>query len=420
MKISRNTRGFVTCILLFLLISGSSITSNPIYGQISTNQIIWPEIYLQSYAGGLDHPVHITNAKDGSYRLFVVEQMGRIRIIQNNQLFTTPFLDISSRVRSPDTGGGSEEGLLSVAFPNNYGQKNHFYVYYTNLDGDNVVSRFSITGDPNIADPDSEYPVLYLFHPGHTNHNGGQLVFGPDDYLYIGTGDGGGSGDPDENAQDPGSLLGKILRIDIQDPTEPYTIPATNPYTQTTGTRGEIWALGLRNPWRFSFDRENSDLFIGDVGQNRIEEIDFQPAFSIGGENYGWDILEGSSCYEPPNDCIPPERNVFPIAEYEHGQNNSLGCSVTGGYIYRGDFYPRMYGVYFYADFCTGKIWGLQPDQETWINALLFDDDQPYAFSTFGEDEHGNLYIADRTSGDIYRLSDTIVRYNNYIPMISR
>lgn len=413
-------RGFTIVILCLGVIVGLICASHPILAKEAPDQIIWPDIYLLNYVDGLDHPVHITNANDGSTRLFVVEQIGRIRIIENHQLLSAPFLDLSSKVRSPwsENGGGSEEGMLSVAFPENYAEDGHFFVYYTNLQGNNVVARFTITGDPNIADANSEYPIMTLNHPGHENHNGGQLAFGPDGYLYIGTGDGGGSGDPDENAQDPGSLLGKILRIDIQGPIEPYTIPSTNPYTQTAGYRGEIWALGLRNPWRFSFDRDTGDLFIGDVGQTRIEEIDYQPALSQGGENYGWDILEGSMCFEPLNDCVPPENNVLPIAEYEHGENNSLGCSVTGGYLYRGSLYPRMIGVYFYADFCKGKIWGLKQEQGNWQGTMLWNSDQNTNFSTYGEDEQGNLYLADHSAGVVYQLTDLSLSFNYHLPII--
>lgn len=384
------------------------------------SQSIWPEINLHPYVAGFNHPVYVTHSNDGSFRLFVVEQIGIIRIIQNNQQFPTPFLDIRERVRSPwhNDGGGNEEGLLSVAFPPEFNTTGHFYVYYTNLSGDNVVVRFSTSGDPNIADPNSEYQILYLNHPNHQNHNGGQLAFGSDGYLYIGTGDGGGSGDPEENAQNPNSLLGKLLRIDIRGPLDPYTIPDSNPFTQTAGYRGEIWALGLRNPWRFSFDREIKDLYIGDVGQNRIEEIDHHPFSSSGGENYGWDILEGSLCFEPPNGCIPPVNNVNPIAEYEHGV--TMGCSVTGGYVYRGKLYPRMTGIYFYADYCAAKIWGLQREHGQWINVLLYNSSQPHNFSTFGEDELGNLYIADWAEGIIYRLVDTQARYRYHMPIVYR
>lgn len=415
----RRSLALILVIITFFI----SISASPhkAIEQKSSEQIIWPEIKLDLYITGLDHPVHITNAHDGTYRLFVVEQVGQIRIIQNNQLLPTPFLNIRERVRSPwENGGGNEEGMLSVAFPGNFNQSGYFYVYYTNLNGDNVVARFSTTDNPNIADPDSEFQILYLNHPNHLNHNGGQLVFGPDGYLYIGTGDGGGSGDPDENAQNPNSLLGKILRIDVEGSIEPYSIPATNPYTQTSGYRGEIWALGLRNPWRFSFDRQTNDLYIGDVGQNRIEEIDFQPAGSSGGENYGWDILEGSLCYEPPNDCVPPENNVFPVAEYEHGANDSNGCSVSGGYVYRGGLYPHMTGIYYFADYCTAKIWGVQSDLNFWTDILLWDSDQPYAFSTFGEDELGNLLIADRAGGIIYHITGTFVRHKFHLPIVFR
>ena len=279
--------------------------------------VAWPQISVMPYLSGFSSPVHITNARDGSQRLFVVEQGGIIRVIENGAVLSTPFLDIHERVLFPGSG---ERGLLSVAFPPGYASKGYFYVYYTRLDGNNQTSRFPLKpGKPDEADPTTEQPIILFNHPNHNNHNGGQLAFGPDGYLYIGTGDGGGAGDPDGNAQNPASLLGKLLRIDVESGIDPYAIPASNPYTQTTGYRGEIWALGLRNPWRFSFDRQTGDLYIGDVGQNIEEEVDFQPASSSGGENYGWNILEGNRCYSPSTECIPPARYVPPVAVYDHG-----------------------------------------------------------------------------------------------------
>jgi glucose/arabinose dehydrogenase len=344
---------------------------------------------------GLQSPIHITQAGDGSGRLFVVEQTGRIRIIQGGALLGTPFLDISDRVSCC-----GERGLLSVAFPPDYASKGYFYVNYTQQSGDTVVARYSVSADPDIADRESEEVVLTVDQP-YANHNGGQLAFGPaDGYLYIGMGDGGSGGDPQNRAQDPGELLGKLLRIDVESGTRPYAVPVTNPYTQTVGYRGEIWALGLRNPWRFSFDRQTADLYIGDVGQGAWEEIDFQPASSRGGENYGWRIMEGNHCYN--SGTCNQTGLVLPVAEYNH----SLGCSVTGGMVYRGQDYARMQGIYFYGDYCSGRLWGLRREGNTWQSALLLDT--AYSITTFGEDESGNLYLADYGTGDIYLLGDVI------------
>ncbi|HEX9076100.1 MAG TPA: PQQ-dependent sugar dehydrogenase, partial [Anaerolineae bacterium] len=292
--------------------------------------IIWPTISLHSLPSAFAQPVYVTHAGDNSGRLFIVERAGTIRIWKNGALLPAPFLDITSRVQS----GYIEQGLLSVAFPPGYATKGYFYVDYTNKTGigNTIIARYSITANPDVADPNSEQVILNITQP-EVNHNGGQLQFGPDGYLYIGMGDGGGGGDQHGtigNAQDPSTLLGKLLRINVEPsqhsgPVLPgatfmtflpfiskagsfftYSIPATNPYTTTAGYRGEIWALGLRNPWRFSFDRQTGDLYIADVGQDSYEEVDFQPASSAGGENYGWRILEGNHCYNPPTGCIPP------------------------------------------------------------------------------------------------------------------
>ncbi len=299
-----------------------------------------------------------------------------------------------------------------MAFPPGYAGKGYFYVYYTNTSGNIVVSRYFLTPNkPDMVDSSSEQIVLTINHPTYSNHNGGQLSFGPDGFLYMGTGDGGGGGDPNGNAQNHASLLGKILRIDVEsgNPTRQnqttYTVPSTNPYTQTQGYRGEIWALGVRNPWRFSFDRDTHDLYIGDVGQDTEEEIDFQSASSAGGENYGWNILEGLLCFNPPSGCVLPSRYSPPVAEYDHGPNDSIGCAVTGGFVYRGQNYPSMQGVYFYGDYCSGRIWGLEFDGANWENTVLLDT--PYNVSTFGEDEVGNLYVTDYANGIIYLITAT-------------
>lgn len=379
------------------VLPGGSWPSFSDSAQASALAIPWPQIDLFPYASGFSRPVHLTHAGDSTGRLFVVEQAGTIQILHQGKINTTPFLDIQSRVLFPGSG---EQGLLSVAFPADYTEKGYFYVYYTNQNGDNQVSRFSISADPDLADPASEELVLYLNHPTHTNHNGGQLAFGPDGYLYIGTGDGGSGGDPDENGQDPDSLLGKILRIDVESGVSPYGIPATNPFTGTAGYRGEIWALGLRNPWRFSFDRLTGDLYIGDVGQGIVEEIDFQQAISPGGENYGWDILEGDLCYEPSIGCVPPANYSAPVATYNHDNGN---CSVNGGFVARSAQFDDLNGIYFYADFCSGRIWGLQFDGQQWQNSPLDETGLGYTLVSFGEDQAGNLFLTG-LNGDVYLL----------------
>jgi len=356
------------------------------------------QITLAPYASGLSSPIALTHAGDGSGRLFVVEQGGFIRIINNGVLQIAPFLDITDRVLS-----GGERGLLGIAFPPGYSTKGYFYVNYTRTpDGATTVSRFRVTSNPDIAAPNSEEVILTVEQP-FANHNGGQIAFSPKDgYLYIGMGDGGGAGDPQNYAQNldilEGNmrLLGKLLRIDVESGVNPYAIPSDNPLLN--GIRSEIWALGLRNPWRFSFDRLTHDLYIGDVGQSSREEINFQPASSVGGENYGWNILEGSLCFNPPTGCVPPIGYSPPVAEYDHTE----GCSVTGGFVFRGTHSPFLQGVYFYGDFCTGRIWGLKRNGAVWQNNLLLDS--PLTISSFGEDEAGELYLTNHATGDIYRI----------------
>ena len=368
----------------------------------------WPNLALREVITGLDQPVHVTHAGDGSGRLFLVEKPGRIKIAQNGTPLERPFLNITSRVKS----SGNEQGLLSVAFPPDYSNQGHFYVNYTRKsDGATVIARYELTENANVANPDSEEVILTIAQP-YGNHNGGQIAFGPDAYLYIGMGDGGSGGDPEDRAQAPGDLLGKLLRIDVEASATPYAIPPTNPYTQTTSYRPEIWALGLRNPWRFSFDRSTGDLYTADVGQLLYEEVNVQPAASPGGENYGWDIMEGLHCYEPSEGC-DQSGLTLPVVEYTHEQGN---CSVTGGFVYRGPGSPRMQGIYFYGDYCTGFIWGLRQNGETWENQLLADTALT-RLTSFGEDEAGNLYATDLNTGSVYRLID---EQFTYLPVIQR
>ena len=339
-----------------------------------------PNAYAwQLLVSDIQRPVDLQ--ADGSGRLFILEKIGRIRIFQDGQLLEASFLDITDRVGS----SGNEQGLLGLAFHPQYAQNGRFFVNYTDKSGDTSLSRFQVTSDPNVADPASEVKLLGIDQP-FANHNGGVMVFGPDGYLYAGLGDGGSQGDPFGNAQNTGVLLGKILRLDV-DSAEPYAVPADNPFGN------EIWHYGLRNPWRISFDSLTSDLYIGDVGGGQWEEIDFLEAGSPGGTNFGWNFREGAHDYEGGG----PEGMVDPVAEYSHSEG---GCSVTGGYVYRGSM-PEWNGIYLYGDYCSGLIWGLIRSDGSWQSQLLFDTD--VNITSFGEDESGEIYLVD-DSGEIYRL----------------
>ena len=289
-----------------------------------------------------------------------------------------------------------------MAFPPQYAAKGHFYVYYINNSGDIVISRFTKkANNADEADPSSEEVLLTLPHPGESNHNGGQLAFSlTDGFLYIATGDGGGADDEHGNGQNTLSLLGKVLRIDVEsDPgTEKYVSPSSNPFFGLNGYRGEIWAIGTRNPWRFAFDRQTGDLYVGDVGQGNYEEVNFQPSTSSGGENYGWNTMEGQHCFTDAN--CDQTGLTLPVHEYDHSE----GCSITGGRVHRGATSASLDGIYFYGDFCSGKIWGLRRNGSTWENHEFSDTD--LNISSFGEDEAGNLYVID-LNGDIYLLNDT-------------
>jgi glucose/arabinose dehydrogenase len=346
-----------------------------------------PEQYpLVELTSGLDRPLFLTHAGDSSSRLFVVEKPGRIVILQDSQPLDVPFLEIPGRINSQD----SERGLLGLAFHPNYAQNGYFYVNYTDSRGDTVVSRFQVTSDPNIADPNSEKILLNISQP-YANHNGGMIVFSPDGYLYIGMGDGGSGGDPQNNAQNPDTLLGKILRIDV-DSGDPYSIPEGN----APNALPEIWALGVRNPWRFSFDRATGDLWIGDVGQNQWEEVDFLPAGVQAGVNLGWDYYEGTHAF----DGTPSEdlELVFPVIEYSHPGGH---CSVTGGYVYRGAN-PDWQGIYLYGDYCSGTIWGaLAGPDGVWQTIRLYQTGSGLA--SFGQDQDGELYAV-YLNGSVFRL----------------
>jgi glucose/arabinose dehydrogenase len=337
--------------------------------------------------GDLQSPIDLQNA--GDRRLFIVEQRGVVRLLDETGLHDEPFLDIRDRVL--DTG--NEQGLLGLAFPPDFASNGWFYVDYTGGTGDTVIARFSIGSDPNRADPESEARLLKIDQP-YPNHNGGRIVFGPDGYLYIGTGDGGSQGDPEGRAQNLDSLLGKILRLDV-DGAESYAIPPDNPFA-AGGGRPEIWASGLRNPWRFAFDSATGDLFTGDVGQDTWEEIDFLAAGSPVGANFGWNLREGLAGY---NGGSSPSF-TDPVAVYSHAEG---GCSVTGGEVIRDPSLPEWQGIYLYGDFCSGLIWGLFRDASgAWQNRLLFDTG--FQITSFGTGDDGAVYVLDR-SGGVYRLT---------------
>jgi len=352
-------------------------------------------VRAQFVASGAAAPVDIVSARDGSAQLFVVEQAGIVRILRDGVIQGTPFLDIRGFVVF-----GGERGLLGLAFHPQYAANGKFYVNYTRAgDGATVIASYRVSAtNHDRADPNSRSEIIAIPQP-FENHNGGALRFGPDGYLYIGMGDGGSANDPGNRAQNPQELLGKMLRIDV-DGAAPYAIPPGNAYAQGGG-RPEIWASGLRNPWRFSFDRITGDLYIGDVGQDTQEEIDFLPRGAASGANFGWRVMEGTRCTLLPNGG-PCPNNAFamPIATYDHGQ----GCSVTGGFVYRGRLVPVLYGRYLYADFCSGRMWAVARDRDgRWQNELILSTG--HQITTFGEDADGEVYWADARRGEIHRLA---------------
>jgi cysteine-rich repeat protein len=349
-------------------------------------------------ASGLSSPVLVSAPSGDVSRIFIVEQTGAIRIVKWGTLLPAAFLDIHAQISS-----GGERGLLGLAFHPHYASNGRFFVDYTDVSGNTVISQYQVSADPDVA-ATTETVLLQVTQP-FSNHNGGHLAFGPDGYLYIALGDGGSGGDPQGNGQNITTLLGKLLRIDV-DGTPPYTSPATNPFFGATPGRDEIWAYGLRNPWRFSFDRSAGDLYIGDVGQNRFEEVDFQPVGSAGGKNYGWNVVEGDGhCYPSGTGC-DQTGTTPPVLDYDHSQ----GCSITGGYVYRGCAMPDLRGTYFYGDYCSAFIRSLRivggvatqrqdhtaelaPDGGLAINSI----------SSFGEDARGEIYICD-LGGEVFKI----------------
>jgi glucose/arabinose dehydrogenase len=346
------------------------------------------EPVAREVASGLSMPLFLT-APPGDDRLFVVEQPGRIRVMRDGALRPQPFLDITDRVLS-----GGERGLLSTAFPPDYAATGHFWVFYTDLAGATVVERYRVSADADVADAASAMPVLRVEQP-FSNHNGGLIAFGPDGMLYVGLGDGGSGGDPQNHGQRLDTLLGALLRIDVRG-AAPYAVPTGNPFANTPGARPEIWAFGLRNPWRYAFDRVAGRLYIADVGQNRWEEINAVPASQVG-VNYGWRLMEGSHCY--PQEPCDTAGLTPPVHEYGHAD----GCSVTGGYVYRGSRMPALQGLYFYSDFCRGWLRsfrlqaGAATDHREWDVGALGQ------VLSFGEDAAGELYVLS-ANGRVYAL----------------
>ena len=380
------------------------------------------KLTLTPYVEGLTAPIFMTYDADG--RHYVAERTGRVRIMEDWEVRAKPVLDIQDRVTT-----AHECGLLSMALAPDFLTSGDLYVSYSydvqrlgdlvspEIDGepndgcDSVIARFQVDLDKLVADPATEERILTLNQP-YTNHNGGQITFGPDGYLYIALGDGGGSGDPHGLAQNGNSLLGKMLRIDISEDGG-YTIPEDNPFIDNDAIRDEIWALGLRNPWRYSFDRQTGDLFIGDVGQSTLEEINFQAASSTGGENYGWNMLEGTLCYAADPPCVV-EGTTPPILEY----GRSIGSSVTGGYRYRGSETPALQGVYIYADYGSISLLAATEDDDGWENQIALRNSGVSYIAGLAEDANGELYLI-ALDGTIYRIDLANLTQRLFLPLLA-
>jgi len=381
---------------------------------LSAPGVQFPSIQIEVIATNVTRPVYVTHAGDGSGRIFIVEQPGRVRVMNSGMLQAEPFLDIDARVGG-GTAGGNEQGLLGLAFPPGFISKQYFYVhYFSSAASEMILSRFyASTNDMNLANASSEEVILRIPQP-ESNHNGGQVSFGKDGYLYLGPGDGGGANDLHGtigNGQKRDTMLGKILRIDVETSpiTNGYEIPPNNPFVLDTNTFDEIWALGLRNPYRFSFDRDTGDLYIGDVGQGGDEEIDVQSASSAGGENYGWRRYEASRCTMIQGDSCETNSLTFPVFEYPHTGGRQ---AVVGGFVHRGsEAWSLLYGTYFFADYSTGEILGLKREGTNWIDTVF--TDEPYAVSGFGEDEPGNIYVCDIFGGTVRRIQEVFADNDN-------
>jgi glucose/arabinose dehydrogenase len=373
--------------LIFALFSLLSAAASAQPGQVN----------LASFSTGYNEPLYVTHA--GDERIFVVEKAGRIRICNQSGVKNAfSFLDINVPVGS----GGSEQGLLGLAFHPDYKQNGYFYVNYTNTAGNTVISRFSVTANPDVADPASELILMTITQP-YSNHNGGCMAFGRDGYLYIGMGDGGSGGDPLNSGQSTTSRLGKMLRLDVNGPGG-YAIPYTNPYQGSSPTPDEVWAFGLRNPWRFSFDRANGDLWIGDVGQDIYEEINHLAYNSDPAPNFGWRCYEGNASYISSG-CQPAANYDMPVYVFAH--SNANGCSITGGNVYRGGRYASLWDTYFFTDYCSGNLWETRPNGSGGFTTVQDGNYVDYEFVSMGEDVYGELYVVAIDQGVIYRLTDT-------------
>jgi glucose/arabinose dehydrogenase len=351
-------------------------------------------VTMEPFVDGLDSPLAAVNAGDGSGRVFVVEQGGLIRIVNDGRLLPDPFLDISAEISS-----GGERGLLGLAFHPDYPQDPRFFVDYTDTSGDTHVASFTVDpSNPDRANQGSEQRLVFVDQP-YANHNGGALGFGPDGDLYIALGDGGSGGDPHGNGQKLSTMLGKILRIDVGKPdATSYTDPPDNPFVSTEGAEPSIFLYGLRNPWRFSFDRATGDLWIGDVGQGAWEEVDVARK-GTSGENYGWNRMEATHCFRPSEGC---DENglTMPVAEYSH----SDGCTVIGGYVYRGSAQPALAGGYVFGDYCSGTIWAIDPAGDQLREPTVVGH-MDGSLSSFGEDEAGELYVTDLSGGRLLKVT---------------
>jgi len=437
-SMSRRVLALLFCVLLVSACNKSASETAP-------EDLGWPEITLERIADGFVQPTHLTHAGDGSGRIFVSELIGRVKIIKDGVVLATPFLDITSRVGCCDVQM-AENGFYGIAFPPNYMEKGYFYAMYANRSLHTVVSRISVSANPDIADPSTESTIINLGRfilPDHsTVNNGGGMVFGPDGYLYISIGDeipDGGS----NNGQDLATLFGKIIRIDVESGVTPYAIPPDNPFVGVAGAKEEIWTLGVKNAWRFSFDRSNGDMYVAVPGEWCWEAVYHEPAGSVGGKNYGWPLYEGSHCFYPvAGQCVPPsgytcstpENFTLPTLEYDHGQFEA----VIGGFVYRGPGNCRMQGLYIYADL-FGDIWGAK-NRGGWTSQQLYEGyhgapaashayygnpkngspvaheagvsfDEFLLISSLGEDEEGNLYITEykrshTMTSSVYKITD--------------
>lgn len=381
--------------VVYMLLTRESQPAKVTTTQPPSTRRATPAVQLALMATGLPNPTGIVATNQSSdRRLFVLDRSGIIRIVtKDGKVLDTPFLDLSGQVLA-----GGEMGLLGLAFAPDYAQSGYFFINYIDKGQNTVIARYQVLkADANRADPASSQTVLALKQP-YTNHNGGDLAFGPDGYLYAALGDGGSAGDPENRGQNSASLLGKLLRLDVAQ--LPYKVPPSNPFATQAGRAGEIWAWGLRNPWRFSFDRQTHDLYIADVGQGAFEELNFEPAGSKGGYNYGWRCYEANAAFKPDG-CQAKDQFVFPVVAYDHSDGR---CSVTGGYVYRGQKYPALTGKYFYGDYCNGDLyWTEKPSGNgEWPEHLALKT--PYNLAVFGQDSHGELYVADFKAGALYKI----------------